>query len=137
MRPISVIVAAAAGVIAPLALALPALAQDDDNSDGVTTSGSNNPDITIYASSSTTTGDVSILIDVTDLAPFMDVELASPALDAACDSNDLDGVTAEADRNGHLDVTGSATDCVPGTYRISLSEQQTPFRTFSDTVTID
>lgn len=163
MRPKAYIAAAAAGLIAPVAFALPALAQDDDDSSDRDNNSFDrdfdsfdrddrddrdfdrddrdfdrgDADIDIAASSSEVTGDVTFLIEATDLNPFTEIELASPDLEAACESDNIDGFTTTADRDGFVDATASAEDCVPGTYRVSISEQDTPFRTFSETVTID
>lgn len=136
MRPTTFFVAAAVGVIAPVAFAMPSLAQssDDDRFDRDSRSNGN---ISIAAASSEVTGDVSFLIVGSDLNPFMPIEVNSPAVDAGCTGSNLDGLTATTDRNGYVDVLASADDCVPGTYRISVSEQDTPFRTFSETVDID
>lgn len=191
MRPIGLVAAAAAGIIAPLAIAMPALAgtqspvlgevgsivglsdgdgpdNRDDNGDNRDDNGDNHgdnrdnhddnrdnhgdrgdryddngdryddhgrwddsdPHVKVYATGSRASGDVSFLLDISNLGPFDDYVLNSPALDAGCSGDDISGSIAESDRFGHLNVAGEAFNCIPGKYKIAVSQTGDAERTY-------
>ncbi|MGH3906814.1 MAG: hypothetical protein ACRDTE_21925, partial [Pseudonocardiaceae bacterium] len=76
-------------------------------------------DLSVHASGSEATGDVSLIVDIDDADPFDTYVLDSPSLDAGCFGDDLTGSTAETDRFGHLDVSADANNCIPGEYKIA------------------
>lgn len=196
MRPIGLVAAAAAGIITPLAIAMPALASTqspvlggvasivdgnngpdngdngDDNGDNHGDNGDNHgdnrdnhdnrgdnhdnnrddngdryddngdryddhgrwddsdPHVKVYATGSRASGDVSFLLDISNVGPFDDYVLNSPALDAGCSGDDISGSIAESDRFGHLNVAGEAFNCIPGKYKIAVSQTGDAERTY-------
>jgi hypothetical protein len=152
MRRMGYLAAAATGVLAPLALALPAsaapattvtpashsflgglLGDGDSRDDDSRYSGS----VDAYASKADRDGDVSIIVWGEDFPPHMDLRLTSAGLDAACrDGNSIDGAHAETDLDGDFNLVGTGETCIDGTYRIDVTEQSTPYQTFSAYVTI-
>ncbi|NUR27644.1 MAG: hypothetical protein HOV83_17680 [Catenulispora sp.] len=163
--------AAAAGLLAPLVLALPASASTDtapvstrhghglpiigdllggsdygsvDHNRGnydrhrAREYGYGSGSVTVYASGANRNGNVSIIVEGSDLPPLMNLRLSSAGLDAACvGGNSLDGATVQADLSGDFNVVATGTTCIDGTYRVDVSEQSTPYQTFSADVTIE
>ncbi|AEA23526.1 hypothetical protein ATK30_4909 [Amycolatopsis echigonensis] len=164
MRRMGLLAAAAAGVLAPLAVALPASAAPAHNQlnipiigdllGGSTHNGAidRNPrhyrhhgsdydgssSVTVYATGADRNGNVSFVIEGRDLPPLMHVTLSSAGLNAACvGGNSLNGATARTDLSGDFNFGATGTTCIDGTYRIDATEQSTPYRTFSADVTVE
>jgi hypothetical protein len=94
--------------------------------------------VNVYASDADRNGNVSFIVEGRDLPPLMDLSLSSAGLNAACvGGNSLDGQTVQADLSGDFNVGATGTTCIDGTYRIDVTEQSTPYETFSADVTID
>jgi len=80
------------------------------------------PDVTVYGAGLTTSGDVAFVVRVSDAGAFDTVTLSSPALDAGCALNNVTGATAQADRFGNLIFSAQAVSCIPGNYKIAVTE---------------
>ncbi|WP_141996550.1 hypothetical protein [Amycolatopsis cihanbeyliensis] len=94
--------------------------------------------VTVYASDADRGGNVSFIVEGRDLPSLMEVTLSSAGLDAACvGGNSLDGQTVQADLSGDFNVGATGTTCIDGTYRADVTEQSTPYETFSADVTIE
>lgn len=155
MRRMGYLAAAATGVLAPLVLTLPASAVpahdplgldlpslsdffgspefQDDASDSSTDEGF----VIADATSADRSGKVSIIVEGHDLPPLMPVELSSAGLNAACiGDNSLHGLKTVTDLSGSFNITATGMLCIDGTYRIDVTEQSTPYKTFSVPVTI-
>jgi hypothetical protein len=164
MRRMGLLAAETAGVLAPLAVALPASAAPAHNQLDIPVIGDllgasahnhsidRNPhhyrhgdsdyngssSVTVYATQANRNGNVSFVIEGRDLPPLMNVKLSSAGLDAACvGGNTLDGTTVQAELSGDFNLGATGTTCVDGTYRIDAAEQSTPYQTFSADVTIE
>lgn len=181
MRPIGYVAAAAAGLIAPIAFALPSLAGTQspilsgvssmvgnvDGEDGpdkgpengpenVPDNGPDNgenhgdryddhdgrwdgsdPDVKVFSSGSKASGNVAIVVDVFDLSPLDNFVLNSPALNAGCAGNNISGAVVGSDRFGHSVVSGQANNCIPGTYKIAISQTGGGEETYYGDLTVD
>ncbi|MGQ0775260.1 MAG: hypothetical protein ACT4NY_12700 [Pseudonocardiales bacterium] len=80
------------------------------------------PDVTVYGAGLTTSGDVAFVVRVSDAGAFDTVTLNSPALDTGCALNNVTGATAQADRFGNLIFSAQAVSCIPGNYKIAVTE---------------
>lgn len=100
---------------------------DDDRDDS-------DPELTVYVAGLTSSGDVAFVVRASDVGAFDDVTLESPGLDTGCASNDLSGATEQADRFGDVVFSVEATECIPGDYKIALTEDKE--EAYFDDVTI-
>jgi hypothetical protein len=196
MRPIGYVAAAAAGLIAPIAFALPAMAgtqspilsgvssivgdvdgedgpdngpdngdnhddngdNHDDNGDNHDDNGDNHddngdngdryddndgrwddsdPDVKAYSSGSEASGNIAIIMDAFDLDPLDSFVLSSPALNAGCSANNISGAVVRSDRFGHAVASGRAINCIPGTYKIAISQTGGGEETYYGDLTVD
>ncbi|MGH3911556.1 MAG: hypothetical protein ACRDRM_12070, partial [Pseudonocardiaceae bacterium] len=181
MRTIGLVAAAAAGMIAPLAIAMPALAGteapllagvssvidgnngpdngddnlDDNGDDNFDDNGPHNgpdngddnfddnrfgddnddADVNLRAAQNSL-GDVSILVEADDFTPRTGgLEVSSASLENAC-VGDVSFNEASTDRYGTALFTVDADDCVPGDYRITVIDPDTPGDSASGEVSI-
>lgn len=80
------------------------------------------PDVTVYGAGLSSSGDVAFVVRVSDVGAFDVVTLSSPALDTGCALNNLTGASSQADRFGNVIFSGQAISCIPGNYKIAVTE---------------
>ena len=170
MRSIGLVAAAAAGLIVPLAIALPALAGSDSPAPGGVSSvadggdgpdngdngdhngdngddngdhnGDNGPDgpggeSEVHVSSAQNSrGDVQIIVEADNFSPLSDnLNVSSASLENACEGRVSFG-TGSTDRYGIALLNVNASECVPGDYRITVADPDTPGDSVSAEVTV-
>lgn len=84
--------------------------------------GDSQPDVTVYGAGLSSSGDVAFVVRVSDAGPFDVVTLSSAALDTGCALNNLTGASSQADRFGNVIFSGQAISCIPGNYKIAVTE---------------
>ncbi|MGH3937499.1 MAG: hypothetical protein ACRDTG_02520 [Pseudonocardiaceae bacterium] len=78
--------------------------------------------VTVYGAGLSSSGDTAFVVRASDVGAFDIVTLSSPALDTGCVANNLTGATAQADRFGNVIFSAQAAGCIPGTYKIAVTE---------------
>lgn len=87
--------------------------------------------------SPTDSGDVSFTVTGARLPSNMMLSVNSNGLTAACTGGTtLKGKMVKADRNGRFNLSASGMGCLAGTYTIEATEAQTPYQTYTTTLTI-
>lgn len=176
MRPIGLVAAAAAGLIAPLAIAMPALAgtespvlsgmtkivdggggpdngpdNGDHNGDNGPDNGPNNGDhgpgngdngpgdgdsYVHVSSAQNSRGDTQIIVEADNFSPLSDnLSVSSASLENACEGR-VSFDSGSTDRYGIALLNAHASECVPGDYRITVADPNTPGDSASAEVTI-
>ncbi|GAA0421141.1 hypothetical protein Acor_83040 [Acrocarpospora corrugata] len=85
----------------------------------------------------TTDGDIAFVVDGWNFPSNVKVGLESTGLNAACTGGtSLRRTQATADRNGRFTVAVVRKGCVTVAYQLEATEMQTPFKTYTTTLTL-